>query len=634
MRVSLNVVIAVLSIATGLGQQAPNQADSYYHFTLGKMFQFREDYAKALVEFRSALEDDPGSMGLRIEYAEALVQSGDISQAVEVCQKAISESPEQLEPHLVLGRIYYNARSQDAMRTKALDEFEQVLRLDPDQTEALQAAAEMYFEQQDYEKSAEYFHRLRQLEPMELAAFYSESQALIELKRYDEAIDVLNKGLQIRDDIPNYLILLAELYTRNGDLEGAADVYRRGLEHGPDPRLSEGLARTLVGLGRGSEAVPILERLTAMLPHDNDLRLDLARAYRQDNNLDRAQEVLEQLHTGDPGNLQVQYELASVLSLKGEVDQAAKMFESLLKSDSGATRGFRPLFMTNLAWLRQEQKRYDEAVDLLNQVIEADPDDLDVRLRLLRVYQAAGRINDALSLSAELLEKQGSDPYVTIARSQVLASAGRVDEGVQLLKESAPSSSDPDLFYIAASQLYLSKDRFKDAQNIVKEALASSPDSQRLRFQLGAAYERQKDYSSAEEEFRRLLTADPDYAEALNYLGYMFAEQGIRLAEAQELIQRAVDLEPSNGAFLDSLGWVYFKQNKLDEAEEHLREAVRLEAQDSVILEHLGDLLARKGEVEEARQVYEQSISKAGKEEEAQRVREKLEKIGDPSARR
>jgi len=634
MRVSHYVFVAVLSIATGLGQPAANQADSYFHFTLGKMFQFREDYAKALVEFRKALEDDPGSMGLRVEYAEALVQSGDIAQAVEVCQKAISDSPQQVEPHLLLGRIYYKARSQDAMRTKALDEFEKVLQLDSDQPEALQSAAEMYFEQQDYEKSAEYFHRLRQLEPMGLGAYYSEAQALIELKRYDEAIEVLSKGMEVRDDIPNYLILLAELYTRNGDLESAADVYERGLENGPDPRLSEGLARTLVGLGRGSEAVPILERLTAMLPHDNGLRLDLARAYRQDNDLDRAQEVLEQLHDSDPGNLQVQYELASVLSLKGEVDQAAAMFEALLKSGSGSAHGFRPLFMTNLAWLRQEQKRYDEAVDLLNQVLEADPDDLDVQLRLLRVYQAAGRIDDALALSAQLQEKQGSDPYVTIARSQVLALAGRVEEGVKLLKESAPASSDPDLFYIAASQLYLTRDRFTEAQDVVKEALTSAPDSQRLRFQLGAAYERQKDYSSAEEEFRRLIAADPEYAEALNYLGYMFAEQGIRLGEAQQLIQRAVDLEPKNGAFLDSLGWVYFKQDKLDEAEEHLREAARLEAHDPVILEHLGDLLARKGEVDEARQVYEQSISKAEKEEEAQRVREKLEKIGDSPAGR
>jgi FimV-like protein len=633
MRLTLRFVVVLLSIGVGLGQPAPSQADSYFHFTLGKMHQFREEYSKALAEFRKALEEDPGSVGLRIEYADALLQSGDIAQAVEVCQETISRAPERVEPHLLLGRIYYNTRSQEGMRAKALEEFEEVLRLEPDQPEAVQAAAEMYFEAQEYEKSADFFRRLRQVAPAELAAYYSEAQALIELKRYDDAIEVLKKGLEIRDDIPNYLVLLAELYTRNGDLEAAARVYERGLAHGPDPRLNEGLARTLVGLGRGEEAVPILERMTAMLPHNADLKLDLARAYRQAGSLDRAQEVLEEIHSTDSSNLQIQYELASVLSLKGEVDQAADMFEALLDSETGTARSFRPLFMTNLAWLRQEQKRYDEAIELLKQVIEANPDDLDVRLRLLRVYQAADRVEDALVLSAELQEKEGTDPYVIIARGQVLASAGRVDEAIGLLKDSASSSSNPEIFYVAASQVYLSEERYVDAQAVVKEGLAGAPDSERLRFQLAAAYERQKDYSSAEEEFRRLIAANPESAEALNYLGYMFAEQGIRLTEAQELIQRAVDLEPRNGAYLDSLGWVYFKQNRLDEAEEHLREAARLEAHDPVILEHLGDLLVSRGETDEARRLYEQSISRAEKEEEAQRVREKLEKLGVPSAR-
>jgi Flp pilus assembly protein TadD len=124
-----------------------------------------------------------------------------------------------------------------------------------------------------------------------------------------------------------------------------------------------------------------------------------------------------------------------------------------------------------------------------------------------------------------------------------------------------------------------------------------------------------------------VLDARPDYAEALNYLGYMLAERGVRLSEALDYVKRAVELEPHNGAFLDSLGWVYFKQDNLEKAEVHLREAARLESTDSTILEHLGDLYARKGDVESARRFYQDSIRYSDRDEDSRRVQQKLEKL-------
>ena len=113
---------------------------------------------------------------------------------------------------------------------------------------------------------------------------------------------------------------------------------------------------------------------------------------------------------------------------------------------------------------------------------------------------------------------------------------------------------------------------------------------------LGAIYERQKKFDQAEQEFRKVLDVNPGNASVLNYYGYMLADRGVRLDEATAMIQQAVTQEPNNGAYLDSLGWAYYKQNKLTEAEENLRKASERQRHDPTILGHLGDVYAKLGQ--------------------------------------
>ena len=111
----------------------------------------------------------------------------------------------------------------------------------------------------------------------------------------------------------------------------------------------------------------------------------------------------------------------------------------------------------------------------------------------------------------------------------------------------------------------------------------------------GAMYEKMKDFDRAEAEFRKVLAIDPDNASALNYLGYMFADRGVRLDEAHKLISRALELEPQNGAYLDSLAWVNYHQNKLAEAENLLLRALERIGKDPTVHDHLGDVYLKQG---------------------------------------
>jgi tetratricopeptide (TPR) repeat protein len=147
-------------------------------------------------------------------------------------------------------------------------------------------------------------------------------------------------------------------------------------------------------------------------------------------------------------------------------------------------------------------------------------------------------------------------------------------------------------------------------------------------FWLGAAYERTDRHPEAAEQFRRFLEREPDSAPALNYLGYMFADSGTNLGEALDLIQRAVALDPDNGAYIDSLGWAHYRLGNYAEARTHLERAAELVGDDAVVLEHLGDVYDVLGQRDEAIELYRRALELAG--ENAAELRAKLEQLDEP----
>jgi tetratricopeptide (TPR) repeat protein len=145
--------------------------------------------------------------------------------------------------------------------------------------------------------------------------------------------------------------------------------------------------------------------------------------------------------------------------------------------------------------------------------------------------------------------------------------------------------------------------RFGDAEQDLDKAeqLATKDDDKEyVWFLRGSTFEREKRYSDAEVQFKKVLASDPEHASALNYLGYMLADQNQELDAALGYIRKAVDLDPANGAYLDSLGWVYFRLGKYDLAEENLLKASQKINTDPTVHDHLGDLYQKTGRLKMA----------------------------------
>jgi len=158
----------------------------------------------------------------------------------------------------------------------------------------------------------------------------------------------------------------------------------------------------------------------------------------------------------------------------------------------------------------------------------------------------------------------------------------------------------------------------------------------RVHFQLGAVLERHGRLDDAEVAFREALDVEPDSAPVLNYLGYMNADRGVLLDEARKLLERAVAIDPENGAYLDSLGWVLYRLDEIDQAEVYLRKALERQGDSAVVLDHLADALNRKDALAEALNLWRRALEGEDEDDELNRtqVADKIRKAEAALGRR
>jgi tetratricopeptide (TPR) repeat protein len=181
---------------------------------------------------------------------------------------------------------------------------------------------------------------------------------------------------------------------------------------------------------------------------------------------------------------------------------------------------------------------------------------------------------------------------------------------VELARSLLENGPEDRQIHLGLAQMFERHKRWAEAEAELAAAeklVEDEAGAEYVYFLRGALHERQKKYDLAEAEFRRVLEINPESALALNYLGYMFADQNMKLDEAVKLIERALDIDPYNGAYLDSLGWAYFRQGKLELAEEYLLRALQRLSRDPTIHDHLGDVYFKTGRFDLAEKAWERA---------------------------
>lgn len=287
------------------------------------------------------------------------------------------------------------------------------------------------------------------------------------------------------------------------------------------------------------------------------------------------------------------YIMGSVNSRSGDTDKAIEEYRQALRLDPDCA-----VLHTRLAveYIKKKSGDYiNKAVEELNLSVKINPASVESHLILALVYSYKG--DDALAskeYEAALVIAQKEDP-----------------ENIEIYK--------------GLGEVYLQQRKLEEAIDAYKKILNLSAQDPEAHFYLGTIYYEQKKIKETIAEFKEALRLRPDYLEALNSLAYLYAEEGIKLDEAEAMIKKALEIDSGNGAYVDTLGWIYFKKGKIDEAIKQLEDARRL-LDDPVIINHLGDAYLRKGLAEQAKEQWQKSLEIDPAQEDIKKKLESLNK--------
>ena len=279
------------------------------------------------------------------------------------------------------------------------------------------------------------------------------------------------------------------------------------------------------------------------------------------------------------------------------------------------------------------------------------PEDDFADRELVSIYRESGKRAEALTVVRSLRSRSPREESLARLEATLLTELGRVDEAVAGYRSyitertkagqvaDSNTSNDPTRVAIGVapmdefsnllfiSQLYTQANRTKDAIDAANQALGAAKGVERrqiAQLTLASAQQMGGDHAGAEATLRAILKESPGNPIALNNLGYFLLERNERLAEALNMIQEAVKVDPTNPSYLDSLGWAYFKLGKLTDAEKHLKDAAKLDSLSSTINEHLGDVYQKQGRAEDARRQWQKALELASEKSDVDRIKGKL----------
>jgi tetratricopeptide (TPR) repeat protein len=293
------------------------------------------------------------------------------------------------------------------------------------------------------------------------------------------------------------------------------------------------------------------------------------------------------------------------------VDKALPLYEKLV-----ALKPSFPKARQRLAACYIEMGRTAEAIAVLSDLVRYDSLNLAAYDQLSQLFLKAGDPEKALTSARQALIIDPNRIERHMAVAAMLLELGRFEDAAEHLAESRQRFPRASLLSVLYARALSEAKQHDEALKVFASTLveAANNDPRVLNadfyFSYGAAAERGGQYVKAAELFRKCIELDPEGAgRAYNYLGYMWIDQGVNLDEAGQLIRRALELEPGNGAYVDSLGWLYFKQGKYPEAlTELLRAAELLEEPDAVVYDHIGDTYEKLGKTAEAVLYWQKSL--------------------------
>lgn len=494
-------------------------------------------------------------------------ENGEIDKALDAYRKVLNVDPGHSK---LASRVAALLTQQDNF-PQAIDILKDAIKANPNDAEPYSQLAFIYAKYlKKTDEALDYANQAIALNPRDIEAYQRLCEIELAAGEENKALGALDRATKVHSDDAAFWTRLGKLYVamifksdsqpKPDELRRVNDVFKKAVEHADDdPSVLKDVADYYAASQQLKEAIPLYLRVLELQPDDANAREKLASSFILTNQRTKAVEMLEQLIKQHPEKYQPYDLLAQILDDEARSLQRAKRLD-------------------------EAKAKFVKVAANYEQSLLINPNHAGTYLRLAELL--LGPIKDADRAVKILIEARRRFPgapeivyYLALAQRE----AKQIQQAVATFEEALHEAELDQDTEIVNAKFY---------------------------FNYGATAEQAGLYEKAADLLRKSIALDPaNAAEAYNYLGYMWADHNMYLDEAEDMIKRALQIEPDNGSYLDSLGWVEFRKGRFDQAlADLLRAAKNMEHEDTVVFEHIGDVYLKLNRVQQALEAWQKAL--------------------------
>lgn len=608
-----------------------DKATAYYHYSLGHMYaelaattNGRGDYfSKAIENYKAAMKADANAGYVSEELSDLYIQSGRFKEAVADSEEVLKQNPNDINARRILARVYARLigesnsnRIDEGYLRKAIEQYEKITEREPKDVDSWVMLGRLHKLGQKSPESEKAYKKALEIDPNNEDALTGLALVYSDLGDTKGAAEALRKVAE-KNPSGRTLAALAQTYEQMREYSLAAETLKKAVEVSQgNSDLKRALAQDLLLSEQLDEALKVYQEVVTAEPKDAQSQLRISQIYRQKRDFAKAHEAADKAKEMDPNNMEVRFNEVNLLESEGKNADAIAILKDLISSTAKrvynvSEKGNRILLLDKLGVMLRGTEQYAAALEAFRQIPDVDPDMAPrAAVQVVETYRQSKDYPKAEKEAENALGKFPNDRMLRAVYASILADSGKSNAAIDQMKKLLAEKKDRET-YISLAQVYEKSKRYAEMARAIDDADKLSDareDKETIHFMRGAMYEKLKKFDESEAEFRKVLELNPQNASALNYLGYMLADRNTRLTEALQMISSALEREPGNPAYLDSLGWVYFRLGKFPEAEDNLKASLEKMAKDPTVHDHLADVYFKQGKVKEAINQWERSL--------------------------
>ena len=522
------------------------------------------------------------------------------------------------EYHFSMAQAYVAEGNSD----RAIEEFKLALMYDPKSSLIQARLASEYIKKGNFTSAMEACKEALQHDPKYIDARLLLAGLLSTTRNIDGAVAEYDHVLKDQPNHEEGNVYRAQLLMEENRVVEAVQGLKSFLKRNPESALAwYYMGRAEQKQEHSKEAMTAFQKAVDLRPSFGQAALGLAYMYESAHQNEKAKVVYRDLvdRTQDPIAAN---RLATILLREEKFKEAVVYLESVAVSDPEDMN-----VRVKLGLVKMELKDFDGAIKTFKAILAKNPDSDRIHYYLGSLYEELKQFDSAIQ---ELKLVQTDSKLFTDATLHIaylFKQGGKPEEAKNFMRAALEKAPKTASFYLFQATLEEESKNIGSAIEVLEKAVGLFPQEEKLRYYLGSLYDRQSQPDKALVQMEKILELNAGNVDALNYIGYTWTQQGVRLGDAEKLIKKALSLRPNNAYIQDSWGFLLLVKGRVQQATVELEKAAQLKPNEPTILEHLGDAYARSNLQEKALKKYEDAYKLADEGTFKKKLSLKLETI-------